>query len=79
MFKTITIHSRSSYWTSREHRDEVEVDSDDLAKELENQCNELEKQNYEIMKITPVNSGNIVNGSGAYYTESIIISARLKT
>lgn len=79
MFKTITIHSRSSYWTSREHRDEVEVDSDDLAKELEFKCNELEKENFEVVKITPVNSGNIVNGSGAYYTESVIISARQKS
>jgi len=76
MIKTITIHSRSSYWTSREHRDEVEVDSDDLAKEIEIKCNELEKDGYEIMKITPVNSGNLVSGTGAYYTESIIISAK---
>jgi hypothetical protein len=75
MIKTVTIHSRSSYWTSREHRDEVEVDSDDLAKEIENKCNELEKEGYSIMKIVPVNSGNIVNGTGAYYTESIIITA----
>jgi hypothetical protein len=78
MIKTITIHSRSSYWTSREHRDEVEVDSDDLAKEIEIKCNEFEKDGYEITRITPVNSGNLVNGTGAYYTESIIISAQKK-
>jgi hypothetical protein len=75
MIRTVTIHSRSSYWTSREHRDEVEVDSDDLAKEIEQKCNELEKEGFKIMKIIPVNSGNIVNGTGAYYTESVIITA----
>ena len=75
MIKTITIHSRSSYWTSREHRDEVEVDSDDLAMEIEKKCNELEKDGYDVMRITPINSGNIVSGTGAYYTESIIITA----
>jgi len=76
MIKTITIHSRSSYWTSREHLDEVEVDSDDLAKEIENKCNELEKEGYEVLRITPINSGNIVNGTGAYFTESVIITAQ---
>ena len=76
MIKTITIHSRSSYWTSREHLDEVEVDSDDLAKEIENKCNELEKDGYHLLRITPINSGNIVNGTGAYFTESVIISAQ---
>jgi hypothetical protein len=75
MIKTITIHSRSSYWTSREHRDEVEVDSDDLAKDIENKCNELEKDGYDVLRITPINSGNLVNGTGAYYTESVIITA----
>jgi hypothetical protein len=76
MIKTITIHSRSSYWTSREHRDEVEVDSEDLAKEIEDKCNELEKDGYKIVRITPVNSGNLVSGTGVYYTESVIISAQ---
>lgn len=75
MIKTITIHSRSSYWTSKEHLDEVEVDSDDLAKEIEKQCNDLEKEGYEVFKITPVDSGNVVNGTGLYYTQSVIISA----
>jgi hypothetical protein len=76
MIKTITVHSRSSYWTSREHLDEVEVDSDDLAKEIENKCNELEKDGYEVLRITPINSGNIVNGTGAYFTESVIITSQ---
>jgi len=76
MIKTITLHSRSSYWTSREHGDELEVDSDDLAKEIEVTCNNLEKEGYSILKITPVNSGNLVNGTGAYYTKSLIITAQ---
>jgi hypothetical protein len=75
MLKTITVHSRSSYWTSREHRDEVEVDADDLAKEIEIQCNLLEKDGYDIKGITPINSGNLVNNTGAYYTESVLIVA----
>jgi hypothetical protein len=75
MIKTITVHSRSSYWTSREHRDEVEVDADDLSIEIEKRCNELEGQGYNIMRITPVNSGNLVSGSGSYYTESVLIVA----
>jgi hypothetical protein len=76
MIKTVTIHSRSSYWTSREHRDELEVDSDDLAKEIEDQCNLLEKDGYEVNKIVPINSGNQVNGSGTFFTESVIITAQ---
>jgi hypothetical protein len=75
MIKTVTVHSRSSYWTSRESRDELEVDADDLAKEIEAQCNKLEKDGFKISKITPVNSGNLVGGSGAYYTESVLIMA----
>ena len=78
MIKTITVHSRSSYWTSREHRDEVEVDSDDLAKEIEEKCNELERDGYLILRVIPVNSGNLVSGTGVYYTESVIISAQKK-
>ena len=78
MFKTLTIHSRSSYWTSREHGDEVEVDSDDLAKEIENQCNQLEKDGYEVIRMVPINSGNMVSGTGSYYTESVILTAKKK-
>ena len=78
MFKTITIHSRSSYWTSRENTDEVEVDADDLAKEIENQCNQLETDGYDVIRMVPINSGNMINGTGAYYTESVIITAKKK-
>lgn len=76
MVKTISIHSRSSYWTSKDLQEEFEVDADDLAKELESKCNELEKDGFEIMRIIPVNSGSIVNGTGGHYTESIIITAQ---
>ncbi len=75
MIKTVTIHSRSSYWTSREHSEEVVVDADDLAIEIENQCNKLEKEGFIILNIFPVNSGNLVASSGSYYTESVIITA----
>ena len=78
MFKTLTIHSRSSYWTSRESGDEVEVDSDDLAKEIEAQCNNLDNKGYEVIRIVPINSGNMVSGTGSYYTESVIITAKKK-
>ncbi len=75
MIKTITIHSRSSYWTTRGQTDEVEVDAEDLAKEIEDQCNILEKDGFKIKKITPINSGNMANGTGAYITESVLITA----
>jgi hypothetical protein len=76
MYKTIVIHSRSTYWTNPELSEEMEVDSDDLAKELENRCNDLAKEGWEIFSIMPISSGNIVNGSGYYHTESIIITVR---
>jgi hypothetical protein len=76
MYKTVTIHSRSSYWTSHSHSDELEVDADDLAREIDVQCNALEKDGWEVIKITPVNSGNQVSGTGAFITESVIITAK---
>ncbi len=78
MYKTIVIHSRSTYWTNPELSEEMEVDSDDLAKELEEKCNELNQSGYEIFTILPISSGNVVNGNGYYHTESIIIVARKK-
>jgi hypothetical protein len=75
MYKTIVIHSRSTYWTNPELSEEMEVDSEDLATELENQCNSLEKDGWEIFSIMPISSGNVVNGTGYYHTESIIITA----
>jgi len=78
IFKTIVIHSRSTYWTNPELSEEMAVDSDDLAKELQNRCNQLEEEGWEVYNILPVVSGNMVNGSGYYHTESLIISAKKK-
>jgi hypothetical protein len=75
MIKTITIHTRSSYWTSLEHREELEVDADDLGIEIEFQCNLLEKEGFEIKRVIPVNSGNMTSGTGPHYTESVLITA----
>jgi hypothetical protein len=76
MYKAIVIHSRSTYWTNPEQSEEMEVDSDDLAKELQNKSNEIIDQGFEIFSILPISSGNVVNGNGYYHTESIIIIAR---
>lgn len=78
MIKAITIHTRSSFWSSRELHDEIVVDSDDLAVEIEFQCNLLEKEGYVVKQIIPVNSGNQVGGNGGYYTESVVITAEKK-
>jgi hypothetical protein len=78
MYKTVVIHSRSTYWTNSGLSEEMEVDSDDLATELENQCNNLAKEGWEIFSIMPISSGNVVSGTGYYHTESIIITVRKK-
>lgn len=76
MYKTIVIHSRSTYWTNPELSEEMEVDSDDLAKELEVKCNEILASGFQIVSILPISSGNVVNGNGYYHTESIIIISK---
>ena len=76
MYKSVVIHSRSTYWTNPDLGDVVEVDSDDLAKELANKCNELLEDGFEIFSVLPISSGNLVSGSGYYHTESIIITSR---
>jgi len=77
MYKTITIHTRSTYWTNREANiEELIVDSDDLAHEIDKVASELEQDNFEIVAITPINSGTVSNGNGYYQTESIVITAR---
>ena len=78
LFKTIVIHSRSTYWTNPELSEEMAVDSDDLAKELQKQCNLLEDEGWDVYNILPISSGNMVNGSGYYHTESLIITAKRK-
>ena len=76
MYKSIAIHSRSTYWTNPEMGDEMEVDSDDLAKELQQKSTELINDGFEIVSILPISSGNIVNGNGYYHTESLILTVR---
>jgi hypothetical protein len=77
MYKTLTIHTRSTYWTNREANiEELIVDSDDLAHEIEKVTNELLQSGFEVVQITPINSGTVANGNGYYQTESIIITAK---
>jgi hypothetical protein len=77
MYKTLTIHTRSTYWTNREvNIEELIVDADDLAHEIEKVTNELLIDNFEIVCITPINSGTVANGNGYYQTESVILLAR---
>ncbi|HEY9124900.1 MAG TPA: hypothetical protein VIO15_11215, partial [Bacteroidales bacterium] len=74
--KTVAIHSRNTFWSSRDQLDELGVDAEDLAREIETKCNELEKDGYKVIKIVPINSGNQVAGSGAHYTESVLVVAQ---
>ncbi len=76
VFKSICIHTRSSYWTHKETNEETSVvDADDLAKEIEIQCNVLWSQGYRVVSINPITSGSVTNGSGYIHTESVIITA----
>ena len=76
MYKVISVHTRSTYWTNKESTEELIVDSDDLAQEIEKVTNQLYKDGYEVISIIPVNSGSLSNGNGYYQTESIIITTR---
>ncbi len=77
MYKSIVIHTRSTYWTRNETNEEYSVvDSDDLAKEIEIQCNQLEDDGFEVISINPITSGSLTSGNGYLHTESIIITAR---
>jgi hypothetical protein len=78
MYKSIPIHTRSTYWTNKELSEEYLVDSDDLAHKIEDTVNQLEKEGYELVSITPINSGTISNGNGYYQTESVIITVKKK-
>jgi predicted CoA-binding protein len=78
MYKVVTIHTRSTYWTNKESQEELIVDSDDLAHEMEKVSNELNDQGFEVISIVPVTSGSISNGNGYYQTESIIITGKKK-
>lgn len=74
-YRSIAIHTRSTYWTSKERNDEFIVDSDDLAKEITVQCNNLDKQGYRVISVLPLDSGNFSSGSGYFQTESVVITA----
>jgi len=76
MYKTISIHTRSTYWATQESNEELIVDSNDLSQEIEKICNQLETDKFDIISILPVNSGSINHGSGYYQTESVIIIAK---
>ena len=76
IYKTVVIHTRSTYWTNNEGSEESVVDADDLAKEIQNQSNELHRKGYEVINILPVNSGNMSHGTGYLQSESIIITAK---
>lgn len=76
MYKSVNIHTRSTYWTNKEAAEELIVDSDDLAQEIEKVSNELFNDGYEIISIIPINSGTISHGNGYYQTESIIITCK---
>ena len=78
MYKIVTIHTRSTYWTNKESQEELIVDSDDLAHEIEKVSNELDNNGYDIIAIVPITSGSISNGNGYYQTESIILTAKKK-
>ena len=79
MYKSIAIHTMSTYWTHKETNEEYSVvDSDDLAKEIEIQCNNLANEGYEVISINPITSGSFSNGNGYVHTESVIITAQKK-
>jgi hypothetical protein len=52
------------------------VDTDDLSEEIQTACNNLYKEGFEVLQITPISSGNIENGTGYFQTESVIITAK---
>jgi hypothetical protein len=76
MYKAVSIHTRSTYWTNKEANEELIVDSNDLAKEIEKVSNNLLEEGYAILTITPITSGSISNGNGYIQTESLIITAK---
>jgi len=76
MYKSVSIHTRSTYWTNKEAGEELIVDSDDLAQEIEKVSNELYATGYEVLSILSINSGTTSNGNGYYQTESIIITGK---
>ena len=78
MYKSVAVHSRSTYWSSfpLSGEDNSVVDANDLAKEVENTCNALSAEGYEVIAITPITYGSIWNGNGYIQAESVLITAR---
>ena len=77
MYKTKVIHTRSTYWTHAATNDEYSVvDADDLAKEIEIQCNILAQEGYQVIFINPITSGSFGNGNGYVHTESVVLTAK---
>lgn len=79
MYKVISIHARSTYWSNKESNEELIVDSDDLAHEIESVSNDQYKQGYEVISIISVNSGSMSNGNGYYQTESVIVTFKKRS
>ncbi len=52
------------------------VDADDLAKEIEIQCNILAQEGYQVIFINPITSGSFGNGNGYVHTESVVLTAK---
>ncbi len=76
MYKSVNIHTRSTYWTNKDAAEELIVDSEDLAQEIEKVTNELYVAGYAVFSILAINSGSVSNGNGYYQTGGIIITAK---
>jgi hypothetical protein len=74
MYKVVSIHTRSTYWSNKESGEELIVDSDDLAHEIEVVANNHYIEGYDVLSIVPINSGSMANGNGYYQTESIVVT-----
>jgi hypothetical protein len=79
MYKVVSIHTRSTYWSNKESSEELIVDSDDLSHEIEMVANNHYKEGFEIISIIPINSGSMTNGNGYYQTESVIMTFKKRT
>ncbi len=77
LYKSVAIATRSTFWTSKEdNSDELIIDAEDLAKEIQQQCVNLAEAGYDVISIVPINSGNISNGKGYTHTSGVIITGK---
>jgi hypothetical protein len=74
MYKTIVINTRSTDWTNKESGEEMIVDAEDLAQEMDKQINQMAGEGFELVQITPLNSGNIANANGYLHTSSMVLT-----